>query len=74
VFSLAQEEEYDEETLDERLRDHGLFLAFAPAESPSISVAVVVENGGGGSRTAAPVARQILDSHFLRGEHVARQH
>lgn len=73
VYSLAQDEEYDEENLDERLRDHGLFLAYAPAEAPSISLAVVVENRGGGSRTAAPIARQILDVYFTEAEYVARQ-
>lgn len=64
VFSVGQDEEYDEETVDERLRDHGLYLAFAPAEAPEIAVAVVVENGGGGARSAAPVARAILDAWF----------
>lgn len=73
VYSLAQDEEYDEENLEERLRDHGLFLAYAPAEAPSISLAVVVENRGGGSRTAAPIARQILDVYFTEAEYVARQ-
>lgn len=73
VYSLAQDEEYDEENLEERLRDHGLFLAYAPAEAPSISLAVVVENRGGGSRTAAPIARQILDVYFTGAEYVARQ-
>jgi penicillin-binding protein 2 len=64
VFSIAQEEEYEEEEVAERLRDHGLFVAYAPAEDPAIAVAVVVENGGGGSRAAAPVARQVLDAYF----------
>lgn len=64
VFSIAQEEEYQEEDVDERLRDHGLFVAYGPAEDPTIAIAVVVENGGGGSRSAAPVARQVLDAYF----------
>jgi len=64
VFTVAQEEKYNEEEIEERLRDHGLFIAYAPAESPRIAVAVVVENGGGGSRAAAPVARKILDVYF----------
>ncbi|MFO7285929.1 MAG: penicillin-binding protein 2 [Gammaproteobacteria bacterium] len=64
VFTVAQEAKYNEEEIDERLRDHGLFIAYAPAESPEIAVAVVVENGGGGSRAAAPVARKILDAYF----------
>lgn len=65
VFSLAANEEYNAEEIDERLRDHGLFIAYAPAENPTIAVAVVVENGGGGGATAAPVARQILDAYFI---------
>jgi penicillin-binding protein 2 len=72
VFTIAQEEEYDEETVDERLRDHGLFFAYAPIESPRIALAVVVENGGG-SRAATPIARKILDAYFETEGYVARQ-
>jgi penicillin-binding protein 2 len=67
VFSIGQDEEYDAEEIDERLRDHALFIAYAPAENPTIAVAVVVENGGGGSAGAAPVARKILDAYLLGG-------
>ena len=61
VFSIAQEEEYDEEEIEERLRDHALFISFAPLDNPQIAVAVVVENGSSGSRVAAPIARAIMD-------------
>ena len=64
VISLAQDEEYDEEALDERLRDHGLFIAFAPADNPTIAIAVVVENGGAGSGLPAQAARRILDFYL----------
>lgn len=64
VFSLGQDEEYDEQAIDERLRDHALFVAFAPAEAPEISIAVLVENGGSGSSVAAPVARAVMDRYF----------
>jgi penicillin-binding protein 2 len=64
VFSLSQDEEYDEEELDERLRDHALFIAFAPLEEPRIAVAVVVENGSSGSRVAAPIARALMDQYL----------
>lgn len=64
VFSVAQEEEYDEEEISERLRDHALFIAFAPLEDPKIAVAVIVENGSSGSGVAAPIARRIMD-HYL---------
>ncbi|MGD8643094.1 MAG: penicillin-binding protein 2 [Chromatiales bacterium] len=66
VFGLKQDEEYDEETIAEHLRDHSLFIAFAPAEEPRIALAVVAENGGSGSAVAAPVARRILDAYLLR--------
>jgi penicillin-binding protein 2 len=62
VFSLAEDEEYDEEQVRERLRDHALFVGFAPSDNPGIAVAVIVENGGGGSSTAAPVARALFDA------------
>ncbi len=65
VFGVGQDEEYDEEKIEKKLRDHALFVSFAPAENPRIAVAVVVENGGSGSRTAAPIARRIMD-HYLR--------
>ncbi len=64
VFGVAQNEEYDEEKIDRKLRDHGLFVGFAPADDPTIAVAVVVENGGSGSSSAAPVARKVID-HYL---------
>jgi penicillin-binding protein 2 len=64
VFTVAQEDEYDEEEIDERLRDHALFIAFAPFDAPEIAVAVVIENGSSGSRVAAPMARAIMDQHL----------
>jgi penicillin-binding protein 2 len=67
VFSVAQEEEYDEEEVDERLRDHALFISFAPLENPRIAVAVVIENGSSGSRVAAPIARAIMDEYLGYG-------
>lgn len=65
VFSLAQDEEYDAEEIRERLRDHALFVGFAPVDEPRIAVAVIVENGGSGSGTAAPVARALFDAWLL---------
>jgi penicillin-binding protein 2 len=68
VFSVKQDEEYDEEKIDERLRDHALFIAFAPVEAPKIAVAVIVENGGHGGSTAAPIARKVMDYYLLELE------
>ena len=64
VFSVAQEDEYDEEEIEERLRDHALFVAFAPIEDPQIAVAVIIENGSSGSRVAAPIARAVMDQYL----------
>ena len=65
VVALKQNEKYDEKRVAERHRDHALFIAFAPLESPKIALAVVVENAGFGARAAAPVARQVLDYYLL---------
>ncbi len=64
VFSLAQDEEYDEEQIEERLRDHALFIAFAPLDEPRIAVSVIIENGSSGSRIAAPIARALMDLYL----------
>jgi len=65
VVGIAQGEVYNAEELEERHRDHALFISFAPVDDPKIAVAVVVENGGGGSSTAAPVAREVMDAWLL---------
>ncbi|WP_372831265.1 penicillin-binding protein 2 [Pontibacterium sp.] len=72
VVGIKQDEEYDAEKLAERLRDHALFVAFAPVENPQIAVAVIVENGGGGSTTAAPIARKVMDA-YLVGEDAVKE-
>ncbi|WP_306475767.1 penicillin-binding protein 2 [Methyloversatilis sp.] len=51
--------------LTERLRDHALFIAYAPADNPKIALAVLVENAGFGSQSAAPIARQVFDYYLL---------
>ncbi len=65
VFGIAQDAEYEEENVIERLRDHALFISYAPADNPRIAVAVIVENGGHGSSVAPPIARQIIDAYLL---------
>jgi penicillin-binding protein 2 len=64
VFGIKQDEEYVAEDIDKHLRDHALFIGFAPVENPRIAIAVVVENGGSGGAVAAPIARKIMD-HYL---------
>jgi penicillin-binding protein 2 len=63
VFGLKQDEKYDKNKVPEELRDHALFVAFAPADNPRIALAVIVENGGSGSGAAAPIARQVIDAY-----------
>ena len=64
MFTVAQDEEYDEDEIAEKLRDHALFIAFAPLEDPRIAVAVIVENGSSGSQVAAPMARAVMDAYL----------
>ena len=65
VVGIKQGEEYDEEELEEFNRKHAWFIAFAPTENPVIALSVLVENGGGGSSVAAPIARQVIDAYLL---------
>jgi len=65
VFSIGQNEKYNEKQLSERMLDHALFISFAPAEDPKLAVAVFVENGKHGGSTAAPIARKMFDAYLL---------
>jgi penicillin-binding protein 2 len=65
VFTVGQNERYRESEVAERLRDHALFIAFAPADAPKLALAVLVENGRSGSGTAAPIARKVFDAFLL---------
>lgn len=73
VFSVGQHEQYKESEVEERLRDHALFVAFAPAEAPKLAVAVLVENGRSGSGTAAPIARAVFDAYLLPPEEARKE-
>ena len=65
VFTVRQNEKYNAAQLDERMRDHALFMAYAPAESPKVVLAMVVENAGFGAQNAAPIARRVFDYVLL---------
>ena len=67
VVGIKQGAKYDASRLARVHRDHALFIAYAPAENPTIVVAVMVENGGSGSGTAAPIARAVFD-YYLTGK------
>ncbi|MGR8920640.1 MAG: penicillin-binding protein 2 [Gammaproteobacteria bacterium] len=64
VYGIAQDADPKKEDVADHLKDHALFVAFAPVENPQIALSVIVENGGGGSSTAAPIARRLLDVYF----------
>ena len=64
VFSLKEDEKYDASKIAAKLRDHALFVSFAPANEPSIAIALIVENAGGGGANAAPIARKVMDIYF----------
>lgn len=66
VFTVRQNQSYKTMKVGKKLQDHALFIAFAPAESPKIAMAVVVENGGHGGSVAAPIAREVM-INYLQG-------
>jgi penicillin-binding protein 2 len=68
VVAIKQGEKYIESRVQERFRDHALFIAYAPAENPKIAVALIVENAGFGATAAAPIARQVMDYYLLGKE------
>jgi len=65
VIGIKQNEKYDARRISERFRDHSLFMAFAPADSPKLALAIIVENGGFGAQAAAPIARKVFDFYLL---------
>ncbi len=68
VVAIKANEKYDVNKVAERNRDHALFSAFAPLESPRIALAIIVENAGFGSQNAAPIARRVFD-YWLSGQY-----
>jgi penicillin-binding protein 2 len=73
VIKIPRDDEGNplDDDVPDHLKDHALFIAFAPVENPQIALAVVVENGGGGSAVAAPIARELLDEYLLRETNIA---
>ena len=73
VFTVKQEETYNEDEIDIKLRDHALFMTFAPANDPQIAVAVIVENGGHGGSVAAPMAGKIMKQFLMPENNVTTE-
>jgi penicillin-binding protein 2 len=65
VIGIKQNAKYDTGSINERHRDHALFIAYAPADDPTIALAVIVENGGHGGSSAGPIARKVMDYYLL---------
>jgi len=63
VFSLKNQA-YDEDNIADHLKDHSLFIGYAPYDNPQVSIAVIIENGGHGSTVAAPIAKKMIDFYF----------
>ena len=72
VIQIKQNEKYVASKLDERFRDHALFMAFAPAEDPQIAIALIVENAGFGAQNSAPIARRVFD-FWLKGQYPSEE-
>jgi penicillin-binding protein 2 len=68
VYTVKENEKYNSNKIDERMRDHALFMAYAPAEDPKVTIALVVENAGFGAQNAAPIARRVFD-YVLTGQY-----
>lgn len=68
VVAIRQNARYDSKSLNERHRDHALFVAFAPADKPRIAVGIIIENGESGSGLAAPIVKQVMDAWLLNKE------
>ncbi|NVK31128.1 MAG: penicillin-binding protein 2 [Gammaproteobacteria bacterium] len=73
VFSIAQDSVYNADAIDRKLRDHALFVAYAPIEDPQIAVSVLIEHGGSGGSVAAPIAKRFLDYYLLELQPLQQQ-
>ena len=74
VFTVKQEEKYNENAIDFKMRDHALFIAFAPVHDPRIAVAVVAEHGGHGGSVAAPMAGEIIKNYLNPNKDTPHEH
>lgn len=74
VYTVKQDEEYNEEEIAFNMRDHALFIAFAPADNPKIAVAVIAEHGSHGSSVAAPIAAKVIKQYLQKSPDISVGH
>ena len=72
AVTIGQKEKYNKARMEERQRDHAVYMAFAPADNPTIALAVIVENAGWGAGVAAPIARRVFD-YVLLGKYPSEE-
>ena len=72
AVTIGQKDKYNSAKMQERQRDHAVYIAFAPAHDPQIALAVIVENAGWGAGVAAPIARRVFD-YVLLGEYPSEE-
>jgi penicillin-binding protein 2 len=72
VIGMKQGEKYDEKRMKQEHWDHALLIAFAPADNPTIALAILVENGRHGGSTAGPIAREVFD-YYITGKRPVRK-
>ena len=72
VYTVKENEKYNSSKIDERMRDHALYMAYAPAEDPKVAIALVVENAGFGAQNAAPIARRVFD-YLIMGQYPSQE-
>ena len=66
MFEIAQDEEYEEDKIKRDLRDHAVYIAYAPADAPRIAVALIAEHAGSGGRVGGPIARKVMDAYLAK--------
>ena len=66
LFEIAQDEEYEEDKVRKDLRDHAVYVAYAPADAPRIAVALIAEHAGSGGRVGGPIARKVMDAYLAK--------
>ena len=73
LFGVAEDEEYEDKKVSKHLKDHALFVGWAPYENPKIAVAIVLENAGWGGSNAGPIAKKIFDEYLTKKDETTKK-